>query len=327
MVRGNWQRRVELNDARRAAAKAQKEERRSRQQQRSGGDPSCAAPTSSADRGAAFARLDAWLVREGDRIGVGDWSPGDDGSGDGGDGDEAEPTLTARVDVDVWTDRPPGGRDEYLPPLPPEEEDDPCGSDDEDTRRKKKGGRRPTGKKAKGRSHPNANVKEPSSSGKSSKGRDRSDSTAATIRRNLCPDEFYGGKEPRRHHAKGKRGGGKSNRRDRSGSSAGADEDDAGGTDGAVQYYADLPRARGGRANNVRPMTLYQCLGGRYSPHLSSLAEDGGGRPAVSLPVRAREASLAACRDAADGTGMLVPLEGCGGEQTDGGSGKETSRR
>jgi hypothetical protein len=189
MARGNWQRRIELTDARRAAAKLHKENRRNGRQQRS---------NSTSGGGGWGDDVVELVLRLGGLLdGMTMTTRRDDGSGGDGDGDgdgdvegDSPPRADGRkgasegypdaaVAVDIWTDRVPAGRREYDDGVIDVEidgdrdgDDDDDGDDcprdrdaDGDGRRDASGGGGKSkfdgarfGKRTKGRAHPNANA-------------------------------------------------------------------------------------------------------------------------------------------------------------------------
>ena len=97
MVRGNWQKRVERTEARRAANKLQKERRRSKRLSSNNED--------KAQRATWYRLLSEWL----DDTDL--FPPEDDTGNESDDGGVEQYSLV----VDIWTDARPKNRQEYLP--------------------------------------------------------------------------------------------------------------------------------------------------------------------------------------------------------------------
>jgi hypothetical protein len=262
MVRGNWQRRVERTEARRAASKLQQQRRRNKRRSNSIG---C-----DGDRETSFRRLEDWLEDKGGGL------------------------LKAYGDiaVDVWTDVRPEGRKEYQPvnlvdervtyDEYDEDEGKAKGRSKKQQKEKDRGGFQKIGK-----THPNAknkSDKQPSTQASAS------NSKGSFANPTLCAQEFYFGREkcPAQLHFKQKRGGGRSR------SNSIGDEDT---NTCPCQHYHQFPKAKSGdKSKHSTPLTLAQVASGKYSPHPNQV--DGNMKP-VSLPVLVRDVTLQRAFDAA----------------------------
>mmetsp|Transcript_764 Transcript_764/g.1612 ORF Transcript_764/g.1612 Transcript_764/m.1612 type:complete len:1067 (-) Transcript_764:95-3295(-) len=285
MVRGNWQRRVEITEARKTAAKLQKEHRRNKRNSSSGGDGDCKA---------SYRRLEEWLDEKGDGIGV---------LCDDDDGAALEEVRSDNcITVDIWTDARPENRPEYLP----NSLDDGANCDDGDDEDGRTSKGKPKGKqneknrggfkKNKGKSHPNAKNK--SLQENESVSRERSGSTSHHNLKDdrLCGQEFFFGKDTcmgnqQLKQQQRQKGG----RRGRSDSFGG---DDVGCS---LQHYHQLPKVKRKQKGTSQsaPMTLGQVLNGKFLPHHIQHSGGDQSKPTVSLPTRVRDATLKSSFDAA----------------------------
>ena len=249
MVRGNWQRRVELTASARQAYKLQKESRRNKQHQRQHEHQQHRTLISAEEMQESYRGLEQWLDENGNAI-VRRMMSSNDKNG-------------SSITVDIWTDSIPTNRPEYAPPSNESFGDDTYynnirkyynesinNSNDDHNTHSKGGGRNSINKKSKkGKSHPNTKNKSAASvlennntiegcgggSG-SSGGRDRSSSISSQNGNNyeeprnskLCAREFFFGKEKckgaQQFVVAGKKSGGGGGRKGRS-SSVGAEDD------------------------------------------------------------------------------------------------------
>lgn len=285
MARGSCQTRIELKNARRAAAKLQKESRHRHQQSR----PS----NSTLERDTLAHQLVQWL--DGFTL-----------SRDYEEDDNGYSRDANVVMVDIWTDIRPVRRKEYQPPR--EEDDDDEVESDEDNRRldskkienssslliRRTNNGMYVRKKGKGKAHPNANHKKRSDSIDVIDvvvGRDK---TLSITREGMCANEFFfgscAGAVTSQHcpPQKGRKGS-------RSDSIGG--EDDRGGDEENgcnLVHYKQLPKIK----NSTAPMTLSQALNEKLRPRFSCDDVVGGegnvvkGRPTQSLPPNIRDLLL-----------------------------------
>jgi hypothetical protein len=300
MVRGNWQRRVELTASARQAYKLQKESRRNKQHQRQHEFQQHRSLISAEEMQESYRGLEQWLDENGNAIVRG-----------------MRPSIT----VDLWTDSIPTNRPEYAPPSNESFGDDTYynnirkyynesinNSNDDHNSHSKGGGRNSINKKSKkGKSHPNTKSKSAASvlennntiegggggSG-SSGGRDRSSSISSQNGNNyeeprnnkLCAREFFFGKEKckgaQQFVVAGKKSGGGGGRKGRS-SSVGAEDDTnnisntidgVGSGSGIVgccwRHYHQLPKNKSRTVmppalpTPMPPMTLAQVLNEKF---------------------------------------------------------------
>ena len=273
MARGSCQTRIELKNARRAAAKLQKEGRHRQQQTRPRSNSMLEQDTKLAHQ------LELWL--DGFTLSRGDEEEDDGYSRDAN-----------LVVVDIWTDIRPVRRMEYQPPREEDNDDDDEVESDEDERRsdskkidnssslliRRTNNGMYVRKKGKGKAHPNANHKKRSDSIDDVNavvvGRDKSITPEG-----LCANEFFfgscvGAVTLQHRPQKGRKG----SRSDSIGS-----EDDHGGDGGngcSLVHYKQLPKMK----NSTTPMTLSQALNEKLRMK--------GSRPTPSLPPGIRDFTL-----------------------------------
>ena len=106
MVRGNWQRRVELTASARQAYKLQKESRRNKQQQQQRQQQYRTSISSSGIDDSYYRRLEQWLDEKGDEILRLGRQCDNNGIG-------ADETPISVITVDLWTHSTPTNRPEY----------------------------------------------------------------------------------------------------------------------------------------------------------------------------------------------------------------------
>lgn len=270
MVRGNWQKRVERTEARRAANKAQKEQRRAKRLSSQNDD--------KAQRAIWFRLLSEWLDDT-------DFFPPPD------PGNESEQKYS--LVVDLWTDARPKTRQEYLPVSSSSyssshdinsdddyfEEDD--GRNNKSSRSKHKVKDRGGFKKTKGKKkahHPNSKRKTDEEDVVKKMENQRSNSIHVTDER-LCAKEFFYGQE--------KCPAGKILLQQRSkGSKRGNETKHDTSSACSLSHYHQFPKVKG--KQNSPPLTLAQVVNGKYQSHPNNC----DAKPLSALPLKVREATL-----------------------------------
>jgi hypothetical protein len=289
MARGSCQTRIELKNARRAAAKLQKESRHRQQQTRPRSNSTLERDTKLAHQ------LELWL--DGFTL-----SRGDEEEEDGYSRDANV------VVVDIWTDIRPVRRMEYQPPREEDNDDDDEVESDEDERRsdskkidnssslriRRTNNGMYVRKKGKGKAHPNANHKKRLDSIDVTDVFGRDNKTSSITREGLCANEFFFGScagavtSQHRPPQKGRKGS-------RSDSIGGEDDQGGDGENGcSLVHFKQLPKIK----NSTTPMTLSQALNEKLRPRFSCddvVRGEGGvtkGRPTQSLPPVIRDLIL-----------------------------------
>lgn len=277
MVRGNWQKRVERTEARRAAAKAQRAKQKQRLSFRSNNDD-------KALRASWYRLLSEWLDDT-------DFFPPDPGDGD----DSEECVEQFRLVVDVWTDARPKNRLEYIPPSSClSSHDNDVNSDDDyiedddgqgkSNRSKPKIKDRGGFKKTKGRkSHPN--TKRKTEEEDFVKRETRSNSIVSIRDERLCAKEFFFGQERcpagkfllQQRQKGAKRGG-----------------DNKSETNCNLRHYHQFPSVKT-KQEHSPPLTLAQVVNEKYQ-HCHKCDDK---KP---LPLKVRDATLQYAFNAIIGT-------------------------
>jgi hypothetical protein len=254
MVRGNWQKRVERTEARRAANKAQKEQRRAKRLSSQKDD--------KAQRAIWFRLLSEWLDDT-------DFFPPPD------PGNDQKYSLV----VDLWTDSRPKNRQEYLPVSSSSNSSSThdINSDDESNRSKHKAKDRGGFKKTKGKkkAHPNTKRK----TDEEDVPKKRSNSIHVKDER-FCAKEFFFGQEKcpagkilLQQRSKGSKRGNDIKHHDTSSACS-------------LNHYHQFPKVKG--KQNSPPLTLAQVVNGKYQSH----PNNNDAKPLAALPLKVREATL-----------------------------------
>ena len=278
MVRGNWQKRVERTEARRAANKLQKERRRSKRLSSNNED--------KAQRATWYRLLSEWLDDT-------DFFPPVDDTGN--ESDEGGGVEQYSLVVDIWTDARPKNRQEYLPNNNLsshgfnsdddfEEEDGRGGKGKSKAKAKAKD--RGGFKKAKGKKKAHPNTKQKTEDEDVVRTRRESRSNSMSVQDHddkLCAKEFFFGKEkcPAGKLMLQRQKGGKRGNQDYS---AGC----------SLQHYHQFPKAKS-KMRQSPPLTLAQVVNGKYQPHPNSSNDH---KHPIALPLKMRDASLKYAYDA-----------------------------
>ena len=267
MVRGNWQKRVERTEARRAANKAQKEQRRAKRLSSQNDD--------KAQRSIWFRLLSEWLDDT-------DFFPPPDDPGN---------DQNYSLVVDLWTDSRPKNRQEYLPVSSSNSSTHDIHSDDDfvedddgrnskSNRSKHKAKDRGGFKKTKGKkTHPNTKRKTDEEDVVKKREKQRSNSIHVKDER-FCAKEFFFGQEKcpagkilLQQRSKGSKRGNDIKFHDTSSACS-------------LNHYHQFPKVKG--KQNSSPLTLAQVVNGKYQSHPNNC----DAKPLAALPLKVREATL-----------------------------------
>lgn len=276
-MRGNWQRRVERTEARRAANKLQKEQRRAKRYSSSSSNHD----NDKSQRATWYRLLSEWL----DDTNFFSPDPGeysDEGAG--------QYSLV----VDVWTDSRPN-RQEYLPSSTHVNSDDDFEEDEgrggkgdrSKNKNKDRGGfRKPKGKGKK--AHPNSKQKTEEEDVVRIRRESRSNSMSVKDDEKLCAKEFFFGKEncPAGKFVQQRQKGSKRGNSDAAAACS-------------LRHYHQFPKVKS-KTRQSPPLTLAQVVNGKYQPHPNN--NDDGIKHPVSLPLKVREATLQYAYDGMLGT-------------------------